>query len=199
MNMFYRLYEQSQDATMEQVRDYAKKTGEEIRLQISRPTPTGTVSIYLVYDRLFCVKEEAVTNIERNALLGDENAQWELTVTDALLPCPLCGSKNVDLYYGPNECYCGCEDCGCKGPCENYEPGFYGDRDLSAIREWNTRPTPPIGKCIECLFYDRGIENTGKCKIHCIEEEGIEEYHSDNYYCGDFKSRFERTEGQPDD
>lgn len=58
MNMFYRLYEQSQDATMEQVRDYAAKTGEEIRLQITRQTPTGTVSIYLVYDRLFCVKEE---------------------------------------------------------------------------------------------------------------------------------------------
>jgi len=58
MNHFYRLYEQSQDAAMEQVREYAAKTGEEIRRQITRHTPDGTVSIYLVYDRLFCVKEE---------------------------------------------------------------------------------------------------------------------------------------------
>lgn len=58
MNHFYKLYEQSQDAAMEQVREYAAKTGEEIRRQITRRTSAGTVSIYLVYDRLFCVKEE---------------------------------------------------------------------------------------------------------------------------------------------
>lgn len=58
MNQFYKLYEQSQDVTMEQVREYAAKTGEEICRQITRQTPAGTVSIYLVYDRLFCVKEE---------------------------------------------------------------------------------------------------------------------------------------------
>lgn len=36
MNQFYKLYEQSQDVTMEQVREYAAKTGEEIRRQITR-------------------------------------------------------------------------------------------------------------------------------------------------------------------
>lgn len=45
---------------MEQVREYAAKTGEEIRRQITRRTPAGTVSIYLVYDRLFCVKSNGM-------------------------------------------------------------------------------------------------------------------------------------------
>ena len=45
MNTFYRLYEQSQDATMEQVRDYAAKTGEEIRLDLTADADLNGVDL----------------------------------------------------------------------------------------------------------------------------------------------------------
>lgn len=80
----------------------------------------------------------------RRALMGDEQAQQECTKRGIVLPCPFCGSENIvisnwGLWRG------WCQECLGKS-----------DDQLSqadAIRKWNTRPAPPVGRCKDCLWY----------------------------------------------
>lgn len=77
----------------------------------------------------------------RRALLGDQEAQKECTEKGIVLPCPFCGSENIVISnWGLWRVWCQA----CLGK---------SDDQLSqadAIRKWNTRPAPPVGRCGEC-------------------------------------------------
>lgn len=88
----------------------------------------------------------------RPALMGDEQAQKECTRRGIVLPCPFCGSENTVISnWGLWRVWC--QECLGKS-----------DDQLSqadAIRKWNTRPAPPIGRCKDCRWY---LPTSKRCK-----------------------------------
>lgn len=99
-----------------------------------------------------------MTDLERRALLGDKQAQEECTRRGIVLTCPLC--KGVGTLHSVNNfgsIYAVCQSCGLM------TRGYKNAR--SAIKRWNTRPVPPIGRCWECKAYvDNKCMNTGYYK-----------------------------------
>ena len=82
-----------------------------------------------------------MTEIERRALLGDAEAQRECTEKGIVLGCPFCGNTNIRTSnWGMWRCWC--------PECRAKSDDCLRERD--AIRRWNTRPAPPIGRCGEC-------------------------------------------------
>ena len=87
------------------------------------------------------------TDLERRALLGDQQAQEECSKQEILLPCPFCGSRKIILSnWGMWRCWC--SECLGKGDDEL--------RRRDAVRDWNRRPAPPIGRCKDCKHQGTG-------------------------------------------
>lgn len=109
----------------------------------------------------------------RRALMGDKQAQEECTAKGIVLPCPFCGSENIVISnWGLWRVWC--QECLGKS-----------DDQLSqadAIKKWNARPAPPIGRCEECaaygVFKDNQCVNTGY-------------YRTRQDFCSDFERREE--------
>lgn len=114
-----------------------------------------------------------MTELERRALMGDREAQEECTRRGIVLPCPFCGSQNiVTSNWGMFRTWC--QDCRGKSDDQLTQ--------IDAIREWNTRLAPPVGRCGECKYYTEEAPGVGCCK----DKSGKAEY--------DFCSYFSRKE-----
>lgn len=92
----------------------------------------------------------------RRALLGSRESQQECTERGIVLPCPFCGSDSkvfadIDL-FGVR-----CMGFACIG--HDMRAEYYSRR--RAIEDWNTRPTPPVGRCKDCLWY---LPTSKRCK-----------------------------------
>lgn len=100
-----------------------------------------------------------MTDLERRALLGDKQAQEECTRQGIVLTCPLC--KCVGTLHSVNNfgsIYAVCQSCGTM---------TRGYKDASeAIKRWNIRPAPPIGRCWECKYQED--ETLGNPNVLCI-------------------------------
>ncbi len=112
-------------------------------------------------------------SLVRKALLGDREAQRECTEKGIVLPCPLCGNENnIISNWGMFRVWCP----HCKAKSED----TLTTRD--ALKSWNTRPAPPIGRCGECaaygIFKDNQCANTGY-------------YRTRRDFCSDFERRKE--------
>lgn len=80
----------------------------------------------------------------RCALMGDKQAQEECTAKGIVLPCPFCGNENnIISNWGMFRVWCP----HCKAKSED----TLTTRD--ALKSWNARPAPPIGRCEECAAY----------------------------------------------
>lgn len=83
----------------------------------------------------------------RRALLGSREAQQECTEKRIALPCPFCGNKNILISnWGMWRCWCP----ECLGKSED------SLRERDAIKHWNTRQAPPVGRCKDCRWYEYG-------------------------------------------
>lgn len=112
-----------------------------------------------------------MTDFERRALLGDKQAQEECTRSGIVLPCPFCGSHKIRTSnWGMWRCWC--TECLCKSDDEL--------RERDAIKKWNTRPAPPIGRCKDCASW-RGNQNDADAP--CKDCDGVME--ADNF-CKNF-------------
>lgn len=86
-----------------------------------------------------------MTELERKALLGDIEAQRKCTEMGIILPCPFCGGRAILFECG-----------GLHGvkrtdtTCIGYDSIAEYGGSISAVKDWNTRPAPPIGRCGEC-------------------------------------------------
>ena len=119
-----------------------------------------------------------MTELERRALLGDQEAQKECTEKGIVLPCPICGEKDTDygLWTGTMSGfdYMKCENCGTE------ISAVHNGNAISALGKWNTRPAPPIGHCYECL---NKVDTVGKTNIICAKiGEGRQNYDYCSYY-----------------
>ena len=119
--------------------------------------------------------------LTRRALMGEKQAQEECTAKGIVLPCPFCGNENnIISNWGMFRVWCP----HCKAKSED----TLTTRD--ALKSWNTRPAPPIGRCGECEFYTV----LGHCKLHSQEPD---QYGSGAYVemlPDDFCSYFEPRE-----
>lgn len=117
----------------------------------------------------------------RRALMGNKQAQEECTAKGIVLPCPFCGNENnIISNWGMFRVWCP----HCKAKSED----TLTTRD--ALKSWNTRPAPPIGRCGECEFYTV----LRHCKVHSQEPD---QYGSGAYVemlPDDFCSYFEPKE-----
>ena len=110
----------------------------------------------------------------RRALLGDKQAQEECTEKGIVLPCPFCGNKNILISnWGMWRCWCP----ECLGKSED------SLRERDAIKHWNTRPAPPIGRCKDCI----NATNPGSNIVFC-------DYFERDMMPDDFCSCFEPRE-----
>ena len=88
----------------------------------------------------------------RCALLGDWEAQQECTRREIVLPCPKCGKGKI-IFWDKKMKWYSCWDCGLKsGPKKSFG---------EALRDWNTRPAPRVGRCKDCLWY---LPKSKRCK-----------------------------------
>ena len=92
-----------------------------------------------------------MTDLERRAMLGDAEAQRECTEKGIVLTCACCGSMAHVLHKSFYKVCCENVICG--------NETLWQFDETSAIRTWNTRPAPPIGRCGECahLKDDDGV------------------------------------------
>lgn len=119
----------------------------------------------------------------RKALLGDKKAQDECTDKGIMLPCPCCGQEPyTETFFDRKGWYAvvGCADCPIAIvtiTCDSEEKA-----QQKALKDWNTRPAPPIGRCGECAAYggfkDNQCVNTGY-------------YRTEQDFCSDFEPREE--------
>ena len=123
-----------------------------------------------------------MTELELRALLGDQQAQKQLTESRILLPCN-CGGNAIRLappmYYSYRVA---CEVC-------RMNTGGYKTQE-EADSAWNRRPAPPIGRCDDCNHRYENEDNEYECEIHNICPD-------DNFYCKDFEPK-EREENAVD-
>lgn len=124
-----------------------------------------------------------MTELERRALLGDQQAQKQLTESGILLPCN-CGGNAIRLappmYYSYRVA---CEVC-------RVNTGGYKTQE-EADSAWNRRPALPIGRCGECKHssYDEEYGNRW-CNLN-LGSRIVRE----NDYCNNFKPK-EREENE---
>ena len=109
----------------------------------------------------------------RRALLGSREAQKECTEKRIVLPCPFCGNKNILISnWGMWRCWCP----ECLGKSED------SLRERDAIKHWNTRPAPPIGRCRDCFQYHSEGPGVGYCSL---DDQGREETN----FCSEFEPK----------
>lgn len=118
----------------------------------------------------------------RRALLGNTQAQEKCTEKGVVLPCPCCGGKaRLENMGFPHHVYC--EKCGLKSTSVKYEKE--GEKD--AIKKWNTRPALHIGKCGECKYFYKSINEKA-----CTNPQGM--YFTEiteNDFCSCFETKEE--------
>lgn len=83
-----------------------------------------------------------MTNLERRALLGDAEAQRECTEKGIVLPCPFCGQEKIRILPVCGQGFIECPKCHCTTDLV--------DSVETAIKQWDTRAAPPVGRCGEC-------------------------------------------------
>lgn len=123
-------------------------------------------------------------NLVRKALMGNKQAQEECTAKGIALPCPFCGGKATmqqDI-TGRESYHVACSNV--KDMC-NLIAGLpmWSESEEDALKSWNARPAPPIGRCKDCI----NATNPGSNIVFC-------DYFEPDMMPDDFCSCFEPKE-----
>lgn len=113
-----------------------------------------------------------MTELERRALLGDKAAQKQCVELKIVLQCPFCGNSKKFGVDAPNNkenipiqilndvdsdydnFYLSCHVCGIYVEGKSFK---------EVLSKWNSRHTPPIGRCEDCVNLKRGGGGYGWC------------------------------------
>ena len=98
-------------------------------------------------------------NLVRKALMGNKQAQEECTAEGIVLPCPFCGGNKIKTPYVCGDHFIECSSC--------HSASNIVSSRKQALKLWNTRPAPSIGRCEECEFYTV----LRHCKVHSQEPD----------------------------
>ena len=117
----------------------------------------------------------------RRALMGEKQAQEECTEKGIVLPCPFCGNENnIISNWGMFRVWCP----HCKAKSED----TLTTRD--ALKSWNTRPAPPIGRCGECKCWQRNGSDWGSCSKWYTEDK-VQAFMLEDDFCSYFEPKEE--------
>ena len=127
----------------------------------------------------------------RRALMGDKQAQGLCTAKGIALPCPLCGGKATmqqDITGGESY-HVVCSNV--KDMC-NLVAGLpmWSESEEDALKVWNTRPAPPIGRCGECKCWQRNGSDWGSCSKWYTEDK-VQAFMLEDDFCSYFESKEE--------
>ena len=123
------------------------------------------------------------TDLERRALLGDQQAQEECTRQGIALPCPCCGSAVIVNEIPPHKhtlaTFMPDYEGGCFIECPSCNYANCGKTKQEALTNHNRRPELPIGRCKDCDCYWPNAEQCGH------SGETVKE----NDFCSKFKPK----------
>jgi hypothetical protein len=127
----------------------------------------------------------------RRAIMGDKKAQKECTAKGIMLPCPFCGGKATmqqDI-TGRESYHVVCSNV--KDMC-NLIAGLpmWSESEEDALKVWNTRPAPPVGRCRECKCWRRNGSDWGSCSKWYTEDK-VQAFMLEDDFCSNFKPREE--------
>lgn len=126
----------------------------------------------------------------RRALMGDKQAQEECTAKGIVLPCPFCGGKiKIDEYDFYMFC---CDRCGTGVTfAKEMDDGTAEEcTKEESIKNWNTRPAPPVGRCRECKCWRRNGSDWGSCSKWYTEDK-VQAFMLESDFCSSFEPREE--------
>ena len=95
----------------------------------------------------------------RRARLGMWEAQQACTDKGIVLPCPCCkGEAYTETFFERKgwRTVVGCSECPVSLSTITYDTEEIAQK--KALKDWNTRPAPPVGRCGECKWYECGKE-----------------------------------------
>ena len=121
----------------------------------------------------------------RRALMGDQEAQAQCTEKGIVLPCPFCGNEKP-IISTREICRVWCPNCLAKAA------GMFTQQ--GALAEWNTRPSPPVGRCGECKYFNHFFNAVGHCMIHSQEKDSFGDGYRVEMLKTDFCSYFSPRE-----
>lgn len=109
-----------------------------------------------------------LTELERNALLGNQKAQMECANDLIVLPCPKCLGKvvadNIEVGPGLWRVTFRCKGCGLEVT-EEQDYVFFEGKPIpdgkNPLEKWNERGEPPLGRCRSCAHYFSGMDTKG--------------------------------------
>lgn len=104
----------------------------------------------------------------RRALMGDSESQKLCTEKGIVLPCPCCkGETYIETFSDRKgwQAIVGCSECPVLLLTITYDTEEIAQK--KAIKQWNTRPAPPVGRCKDCKSYTA----LGHCKLHSQEPD----------------------------
>lgn len=104
----------------------------------------------------------------RRALMGSREAQQACTDKGIVLPCPCCkGEAYTETFFERKgwRTVVGCSECPVSLSTITYDTEEIAQK--KALKDWNTRPAPPVGRCGECKSYTA----LGHCKLHSQEPD----------------------------
>ena len=123
-------------------------------------------------------------NLVRKALMGNKQAQEECTAKGIALPCPFCGGKaTMQQDITGRESY-HVAGSNVKDMCYLIAGlPMWSESEEDALKSWNARPAPPIGRCKDCI----NATNPGSNIVFC-------DYFEPDMMPDDFCSCFEPRE-----
>ena len=119
----------------------------------------------------------------RRALMGSREAQQACTDRGIVLPCPCCkGESYTETFFERKgwRTVVGCSECPVSLSTITYDTEEIAQK--KALKDWNTRPAPPIGRCRDCFQYHSEGPGVGYCNL---DDQGREETN----FCSEFEPK----------
>ena len=117
------------------------------------------------------------------ALLGDREAQQACTDKGIVLPCPCCtGEAYTETFFERKgwRTVVGCSECPVSLSTITYDTEEIAQK--KALKDWNTRPALPVGRCKDCFQYHSEGPGVGYCNL---DDQGREETN----FCSEFEPK----------
>ena len=119
----------------------------------------------------------------RRALMGSREADQACTDRGIVLPCPCCkGESYTETFFERKgwRTVVGCSECPVSLSTITYDTEEIAQK--KALKDWNTRPAPPIGRCRDCFQYHSDGPGVGYCSL---DDQGREETN----FCNEFEPK----------
>lgn len=121
-------------------------------------------------------------NLVRKALMGNKQAQEECTAEGIVLPCPFCGGNKIKTPYVCGDHFIECSSC--------HSASNIVSSRKQALKLWNARPAPPIGRCGECKCWQRNGSDWGSCSKWYTEDK-VQAFMLEDDFCSYFEPKEE--------